>query len=216
MKRSIQVVMLLMFAALGVHAKVRYVKKDGDFTDALNNKKYVVAVFVAEDDIVPLKGMSSSELKTVKKSLKAVSNESRYAKVLRKEVGFYVVELTKKYAEDFIKSYDLKDIPTAVIFKNGAIVKQGKSDKAVLTKVSSKADLLEFIDEYIGSDLDDIVDKKEEDERLRKEESIARNNATAAAINASWGWGSPYYDYWGWGWGRPYYRRPGFGFSVVV
>ena len=214
MKRCIKLVLLLMMAA-GVHAKVRTVKKYNDFSDALNNKKYVVASFVAEDDILPIKAMKPSEVKNIKDALKSISNESKYTKYLKKDVSFYIVELTKKFAEDFIKTYDLKDIPTAIIFKDGAVVKAAKDDKAVLTKFDSKADLLEFIDDYIGSDLDDIIEKKEEQERLDKEARIARDNATAAAINASWGWG-PYYDYWGWGWHRPYYRRPGFGFSVVV
>lgn len=199
-----------------VATRYQMISSQRDFDEQINAYDFALACFVqSKYEDKQLRKEQLQRNKELYSRMKAASVTGKYKKWLKREVGFLMIDISKKSLHDLVHDYQLQHLPQCLLFRQGEVVDSNGS-VAHLTDISSKRDILDFVDDYFGKALDDLVDQKKKEEQEERAERIARYNAYSRQYywNPYGGWGPYYY-----GPGAYYYYgypRAHVGFSVSV
>ena len=217
-----QLFLLLCSIASIINAKYHVITNERKYNDFINKYRYTVVCFVDPAKVFEDRSEKISYRKAIsafKKSLKSASLSGEYKDLLKQEVGFLLVDVSKKSAVDLDDEFNFTDLPACVLLENGQPMSE-YGDQAEIAGFSTKNDILAFLDDYAEDELQEIVQEKEEQKRLEREERIARYNAYSRYYgwNPYGGWGPYYYGCGPYGC-RPYYYgypRAHIGFGVIL
>jgi|GEM_PF-1533494 len=186
------------------------VKTERQFDRAMRHVELAVIMFYEKD-----KRMSRSNksmwraMDQLERMFGSVGKTSRYREA---GVRFILVNASRGDLDNMFYEYHIKNIPTIMLFENGRPVKhKHRDDSRVLSKARrtresrepiveltgdiSADQLRDFIEEYLGSRIDHIIEDKAEARRW-----AAENNLYAWPYRG-WGpyyyWNYPYYGYYG-------------------
>ncbi len=177
---------LLTILLLSQALQARYfaVKNDSQFVDETNRYEFVISCFLPD----PRSGKVfdkelHKDIKLLQDTVRATSETGPYKKILKNEVGFVVVDTSRENMAHLLKKYNIStedDQPQFLLFKNGKALTAMSGELAKLVGFISKADLLEFIDDYFGQNFDEILSKKAESDAQDREMQMARYQANSS------------------------------------
>jgi len=222
MNKKIWMVGLLLLGHI-VDARYLSIKNDSQFVDEINSFDYAVACFIKNPH--PGKDFDKQLKKDVnllQDMVKATSETAPYKKLLKKEVGFLVIDVDRESVRPLVQKYKIKpdEMPQFLLFKQGKAITTISGELAKLVGFVSKSDLLDFIDDYLGKNLDTIVEKKAEEAAQDREMQLARYEAYASygpAYRPYNAYGAPYF-YAGHTSFYPvgYYGRGYYGYGMII
>lgn len=192
----------LLWSVTALFGRYHAITGEKTFEKLINQYPYAVVCFAQSR---PEKGGDISrdeakqmreDFKELKIRAKSASDSGRYDKYLDKEVGFLVVDVAEGKAEEIDDQFALRAMPTCLLFKRGKAYTTLGQYAQIFSPIS-KDSILSLLEKNVEDELDEIMDKKKEQERLDREERIERYKAYARYPYYG-GWGYPYY---GWGWG---------------
>lgn len=198
-KKAIILMVVLIIVGMarnGVVAKEVNAASENRFYAALRKTELVVVLFYKDNRDERKAGESPEGLLNIFKSLSKFDTY-RYA-----NINFVKVNVEKAKVASVAQDFKITQFPTVLLFKDGDVVTDDNGNRAVLSDLITRSTLKNFIDTNLSDDIDAIIEKKREENRIR-----AENRAVAAA---AW-YGSYGYGYPGWGWGG--YGYPGWGFG---
>lgn len=171
-------------------ASVRVVRRAARFESMLQGREFAVVLFYHKGKRIEDKALRA-KMRQQLKNFKAASKTAPYRYA---GVDFYSVDVARQQ--------DLADIATkyrAMPSANQVSVALFRGGDMVSTKrgMFDRADITDFIDQYLGKEIDKVVDEK--DRALVR----AKEDAKRRAYDRSYRY--PYWGYYGYGW--PYYRR---------
>ncbi len=215
--------LLMVLMALQVLASTSlYARRDARITSlhkfdrAASRYPFAAVVFYQDDRDVREYDRMQRVNNSVLNAVHRLSHDWNYK---AGNVQFMRVNIVKDDLEDLARDYNITELPTVILLKNGEPVttdKQSKRDEgktkvmpvkpveqssnakpeiAKLTGLINLIDLQDFIDTYLGDDIQDLVDQKIEMRRER------------AALASYYWYSYPYwynYPYYG-GWRNPYW-----------
>lgn len=193
-------ILAIMLVSQGLHARYSMVKNDNQFIDEINKHEFVVACFLhSAESSKDVDKQIKKDIKTLQDTIKSTSETEPYKKLLKQEVGFLVIDTNKDALEGLMEKYDIssEQAPQFLLFKNGKVITSISGRVAKLVGFITKSDLLEFVNDYFGKDLDDILAQKADDEAQDREMQLARYQAYSASRYPYGGyapynpWGSP-------------------------
>ena len=201
MKINKNIVSLIGLALLTSFLDGRYfsIKNEEQFLKEINNYEFVVACFVNNVKDYDFNKSLQKDINNLCQTVKAASTTEPFNKLLKQEVGFLVVDMGKESAEPLIKKYKIvmNGKPQFLLFKDGKALDALSGQSAKLAGFISKADLLDFMNDYFGKEFDDILAKKSDEQAQEREMQLARYQAIGASRYpyGSWApynpWGSP-------------------------
>lgn len=179
---------MLAFACFtsGLHAQIMHVRSDNKFYRVINHKPFALVIFYEQGR------RHDPQTRNINDVVRALHHDSFYK---MGGLQFLKVDTERDNLQEVAKHFGVTAMPAAVLFKNGAPVRN-KQGALVMTRTITQSALRQLIDDTLGDQLQDRVDEKIEEREDR-----------AAAM--SYYWYSPYWNYygpyWGWGWG---WRNP--------
>jgi len=189
-----KILLAVILLSQGLQARYHSVKSENQFFDETNRYEFVVACFIrgthgGNDLDKELK----KDIHMLKDMIKSTSDTDPYRKLLKDEVGFLVVDVSRDSVDSLVEKYkvSLKEMPQFLLFKNGKVLNAMSGELAKLVGFISKADLLEFVDDYFGKKFDDILADKAEKKEKDREMQIARYQSYSA-YRYPYGGYSPY------------------------
>ena len=201
MKIKLWIVALLTFSC-GLQARYYVAKNDNQFVDELNKHEFAVVCFTGYIDDAMNKGdqkKMKKDIHLLHDTIKATAETDPYKKLLKQEVAFIMIDVTKDSMEPFMKKYNIKlaQTPQILLFKNGKAITDMSEKFAKLSGFISKSDLLDFMNNYWGKDFYEILAQKADEEQQDRDMEMARYQAFAASRYPYGGyapynvWGSP-------------------------
>ena len=187
---------VVLMGLQSVFASVRKVKRVARLESNLQKSEFSIVLFYYRGKRVKDKTLR----KKVREQLRNFKSASKTTPYRYAGVSFFSVDVAIN--KDFLvfanklRVMPRLDNPTVALFRGN---KQVSSKNGFL----SKSDITDFIDKYLGKEIDKIVDEK--DRKLVREKQDAKRRAYERSYRyPSWG------GYYGYGW--PYrYSRPGWG-----
>jgi hypothetical protein len=172
-----------MLLSQSLQARYFSIKNDSQFVDEINRYEFVIACFVR----TPYPGKDfdrqlKKDIHLLQETVKATGETEPYKKLLKQEVGFLVVDVSKDAMRPLISKYKIQsdEMPQFLLFKNGKALTTMSGQLAKLVGFISKSDLLDFINDYFGKDFDTILAKKADEREKQQELQLARYQAYAA------------------------------------
>jgi hypothetical protein len=212
-----------IFGTMMLDAKYVSIKNEQQFFDEINSVEFVIACFLPKIEYDKnFDRAAKKDIQLLQDVVKSTAMSDPYKKMLRQEVAFLVVDLSKKSLDDLAAKYPInhQSMPQFLLFKDGKVVSTVSGQLAQLVGFIAKKDLIDFVDEFFGTKLDELVEKKEDDLEKKRELDIAKYQAYAS-YRYPYGGYAPYnawgpYAYSGYTQFYPYgYGRYGFGFTHV-
>lgn len=207
MKTRVWFLMGVLIASV-VDARYIPIKHERDFSEEINRFEFAVVCFLDASSLG-----KKDQMKELKKMVAATSDTQPYDKLLKHEVGFLVVDAGKDSVRPLLKKYGVawNSMPQFLLFHNAKAVSNISEQIVRLIGFICKADLLDFIDDYFGKALDDILSVKAEQKQDEKEMQIARYQAYAAS-RYPYGMYAPYnaYGQYSWYGYRAFYENGGY------
>lgn len=189
MKQILKNLLFIVMLPTMVVAKYQMVHNDAEFDRLLNQYQFSLVCFA------PSSGEEKEDFVNLKNRMIAASKRDDF-KLLRKDIGFLMVDSSSKKLQDLSKEYKIFKFPSCIVFQDGKMI--GSSTMHPQTT----SDIIKFLDTNIGNQLDDLVADRKKDERLNREERIASyyQYATSPWVNPPYPW-MPYgcYPYSRWG-----------------
>lgn len=214
---------LMMVAFYNLEARYVVIKNSHQFEQEINKYEFVVACFISNPHGKDIDRQLKKDVGLLQEMVKSTSDGQPYKKLLKQEVGFFIVDMAKDSTALLVKEYDLDatdQAPIFLLFKNGKQVQTVSGQSAQIAGFIAKSDLLEFLDDYFGKDFDSILAKKAEAQEQERQMQIARYQAYAACRYPYRGW-APYnpwsstYVYTGYAEFYPYgYSYNGYAFYI--
>lgn len=188
------------------HAKVRTIESNTSFNKLIGRYSHSVVLFY---DINRTMKKSNPDLYAQNKRLesifKTVADRGAYQEA---GIQFFLVNISKDGLLSIARDYGFNDYPVCVLFKNGTpLSSKNYGQKTVIHGFFDAERLHAIINDYWGSDIDQMVQERQEE---RKE--IERERASYVP-SIGFGYGYPYYGGWGSYYGG-YWGRPRFGFGI--
>lgn len=207
-------IMIGFLITSGINARYIPIKNDVQFAQEINKFEFALVCFLHNTQGGKYVDKNlRKDIKMLEKTIEATSDTQPFHKLLRHEVGFLVVDASKDSVDSLIKKYAIvpDEMPQFLLFHNGKVVYSVSGEYAKLVGFVSKADLLDFIDDYFGKALDDILAQKADDQEADKEMQLARY---AAYANSRYPYGlyAPYNAYGPYSWYgyRSFYENGGY------
>ena len=196
-----------------MEARYKTISTESDFFTQINRYEFSIVCFLQskyDDDLFDRDERKAlkREVSLLHKTIKAASETRPFRKILKKEVGFIVVDISKRSMQSIVEKYKIGRVPQFLLFEQGEVLDATVDNFQSLFGFVTKADILELVDDYFGDEIDEIVSQKEEDAENQREENIARYNAYSRSYyNPYYSWGPyGYYGYARYGYG-PYSFR---------
>lgn len=194
---------LIMFMSLPMTARFHVVKSARQLEKLVDEYEYSLVCFApsgqieGEDLDIEDKQGRKKEFRAVQDVVKAASVRPEYKKFLSKDVGFMVVDVTSKHAQNLAGEYGLQTAPTCFVFEQGA----PNTSKKIMRPASVK-DLTQLLEQEGGDALKKLLKERKEEANLIRQERISQNYAYATAYPYAWDYGwYPYGGGYGPGWG---------------
>lgn len=193
---------LLVTSSLVV-ADYHTASSEDSFEKLINKYPYTLVCFVPsrsedKESSRDEKREVRDDYKDFKKRMRAASKSGKYDEYLEDDVGFLLVDIASRRAQEVDDQYKLDQIPVCLLFKHGQPVMDG-GRYAQINSTFSKYSMLSILDQYFKNEFEEIIDNKKEEEKLKRQENIARYHAYANSphwYGGYWGWG--HRPYWGW------------------
>jgi len=180
---KIMIFIHILLIGHGLDARYQSIRNESQFVDEINKFEFVLACFVD----TPGKGDDydkkfKKDIQMLQDTVKATSETAPYKKILKHDVGFLVVDLNKDSLDELVEKYNIvqEELPQFLLFKDGKVVSTASGEFAKILGFVSKSDLLEFIDDYFGQGIDEILAQKSDQEDQDREMQLARYDAFAA------------------------------------
>jgi len=194
---------LAMMMSLPLAARFHVVKSARHLEKLVEGYEYSVVCFApsgqteGEDLDRDDKKERKKEFHSVQNVVRAASQRSEYKRFLSKDVGFMMVDVASRQADDLSGEYGLSATPTCFVFEQGAPDKTKKIMRPAAVK-----DLTRLLEQEGGDALKNLLKDRKEQADLIRQERISQNYAYSAAYPY---WGGYGYGWGGYGWsGRPY------------
>jgi len=208
-------IVMSFFITSVIDARHISVKNDTHFSEEINKFEFALVCFLQTPH-----GHKYSQDKELRKDVKmlehtidAVADAEPFHKLLKREVGFIVVDASKDSVQSLIKKYKIarNEMPQFLLFNNGKVVTSMSGDHAQLLGYALKADIIDFMDDYFGKSFDAILAQKAEDDQADREMQLARYEAYAA-YRYPYGEYAPYNAYGPYSWYgyRQFYQNGGY------
>ena len=188
MKQILKIVSLIVLLPSVTFAKYHLVKNDNDFDRLINQYEYSVVCFAPAQGSKEVK----EDFKDLQNRVKAASGRDDFKNLLKKDVGFLVVDSASKKAQDLPADYAIAKFPTCIVFKQGSSIAGSK-----LASPKSASELIKMLEKNFGAQLEKLTKERREDERLDRQERIASYYAYASSPYAWYPYA--YYPYSRWG-----------------
>ena len=205
MKKIIMVLALASSACM--QARYHMVSSQKEFERLLDRYEYAVVCFAPDrvssdeqDKEVVNKSERNNikqEFRSLKNSVEKASESKDFDTYLKQDVGFLVVNVANKKAQEVDKQYALTEFPVCMIFKNGQA-----SSMTKMLRPKSRYDILSFVDKKVGAELDKIVKDRKEDDRRAQQDWIDSQYRSVLKYYPYGSW--PAYTWSGPYWGGPY------------
>ncbi len=141
----------MMILSQSLQARYFAIKNDSQFSDEINKYEFVIACFVK----TPYPGKDfdrklKKDINVLQETVKATSETAPYKKLLKNEVGFLVIDVSKDAMQPLVRKFKIasSEMPQFLLFKNGKALTAMSGHLAKLVGFVSKSDLLEFINDY--------------------------------------------------------------------
>lgn len=199
MKQILKNILLMVMLPVMVCAKYHKVKNDAEFDRLINQYEYSVVCFA------PAQGSQDNkeEFQVLQNRMQAASKYDDFKTLLKKDVGFLMVDSASKKAQDLPKDFSIAKFPTCLIFHEGAAA----GSKMVAPQ--SASDLIKLLKQKFGKEIETLTKERREDDRLDRQERIANYYSYSS---------SPYawypYAYWPYSRWGVYPYGLGWGFDV--
>ena len=153
--------MLLMLVPM-VQARYISIKNDSHFFEEINKFEFALVCFLENPNGNHNDKAFRKDVRLLQKTIDATSDTAPYKNILKHEIGFLIVDASKESVMPLIRKYkvSLQEMPQFLLFKNGKVVSEMSGEFAKVVGFVCKADLLDFIDDYFGKELDTILEKK--------------------------------------------------------
>lgn len=211
MKQKLGLFGMLLVLSAPMYSKYHSVSSERELESLVNKYPYAVVCFAPS---TPLEDGAATrdekrevrhEFKGLQSKVKSAADRDKYRHYLGKDVGFLVVDVANKRAQEVTHDYALEQFPSCLVFQSGAV-----AGKQPLIHPTSPAQIVKTLENQYGDKIEKMVKERKEDERLLREERIASYYAYGN-YPYGWGWAGPYgYYHYGMG-GYPFYGNWGFG-----
>lgn len=173
--------MILMLVPM-VQARYISIKNDSHFFEEVNKFEFALVCFLENSHGNHNDKAFRKDVRLLQKTIDATSDTAPYKNILKHEIGFLIVDATKESVMPLIRKYkvSLQEMPQFLLFKHGKVVSEMSGEFAKVVGFVCKADLLDFIDDYFGKELDIILEKKDKEDKEDKEMQLARYAAYGA------------------------------------
>jgi|GEM_PF-1421513 len=194
MKFKIRLFLMSLMIVPMLQSRYISVKNDTEFFEEINKFEFALVCFLENSDAHHDDKDYRKDVRLLQKTIDATSDTAPYKKLLKHDLGFLVVDARKESVMPLIEKYkiSIQDMPQFLLFKNGKVVSSVSGDFAKVNGFVPKADLLDFIDDYFGKELDGILEKKAQDEKEDKEMQLARYAALSNSYRYPYGAYAPY------------------------
>ncbi len=199
--------MMALMSAIGVQARYHVVSSQKVLGRLLDRYEYAVVCFApassGQEKNVDKEGKQEirHEFRSLEHDVNKASQSNYFDTYLKQDVGFVVVNVASKNAQDVEKQYDLQRFPVCKLFKQGKIRSMSQ-----LVRPRSRYDILSFIDKQVGPELHKIVKDRQADEKQHNQDWLDAQYASVNKYNPYGAW--PTYDWSGPYWGGPYTYGP--------
>ncbi len=177
-------------------------KHENQFIDLINNHQFAIVCFLGqmpENIEKDAQKKLKKDMHNLQETIKATADTEPYKKQLKQDVAFIIVENGKDAMAAVLSKYDIPSAstPHILLFKDGKAITDVSGKFAQLSGFVCKADLLDFMNDYLGKEFDDILEQKAEEQAKEREMELARYQAFAASRYPYGGyapynvWGSP-------------------------
>ncbi|MBP6869784.1 hypothetical protein KBC04_02795 [Candidatus Babeliales bacterium] len=192
--------LFVVLCSQGLDARYFGIKHEKQFFDEINNHEFVVACFLNNPNFDnDFDKKLKKDVNLLRDTVKAAADTQPFNKLLKKEVGFLVIDASKEEMQSLVDTYKIpmNGKPQFLLFKDGKALNTMAGQLAKLVGFISKADLLDFMGDYFGKEFDDILAKKSDEQAQEREMQLARYQAagTSRYPYGSWApynpWGSP-------------------------
>ncbi|MBP6892430.1 thioredoxin family protein [Candidatus Babeliales bacterium] len=191
MKQMLKTLFLVLLLPTIIVPKFKDVHNDAEFQRLMNQYQFTIVCFASAKGTEDQK----EDFKNLKNRMMAASKRDDF-KLLRKDVGFLMIDSGSSKTADLSHDYKISKFPTCLVFKDGKVV------DSTLFAPKSTSDIINFLDKNVGDQLDTLISDRKEDARLTREENIASyyQYASSPWINPPYPW-MPYgyYPYSRWG-----------------
>lgn len=202
----------------------KVIKKDKEFYRVIKNAPFVVALFMSLDKHSP----NREEVLQQRSDFGYVSSKRFYSDG---DVLFMIVDLSKRGLETLAKTFKISQSPTILLFEYEVPVKNKEGELITLKGFADDQSIDSFIDDFLGSSIEDYIQRKAEirqEQRERFEAAQEYNRPSLyygigfpgggyggyPACDYSWPYNTGYgYNCGNWGY---YYGYPSFNFGVNV
>lgn len=213
---------LLLLCTQSVQARYHAIKDENQFFDALNHYEFVIACFLPETDMKDYD--FKKNIHALQNVMRTISQTDPYKRMLKNEIGFFVIDMTKDSLQQIAKKYvtHSKNTVNIVVLQDGKLVIDASDNKAVLKGFATKKDILDFMTKYCGEKIDELLADKYEQQEHEHNVISDRYQASKLARYPYGGyapynpWGSPgTYIYTGYAQFYPYgYGYNGYDFFI--
>lgn len=186
-----------------VDARYISVKNEAQFIKEINEFEFALVSFLhspSSNKEYYSKSMRQ-DIKNLKETIHATSDTDPYRNLLKHELGFIVLDPCKDAMEPIAQKYAVAchAMPQFLLFHQGKVVSSMSGELEKLVGFVCKADLLDFIDDHFGKQLDDILEQKADKKAADQEMQLARY-AAYAAYRYPYGGYAPYNAYGPYSW----------------
>lgn len=206
-KIFVYVSVTLIFIAY-LNARVDLVKSVHSFNKTKDRAEVAVALFYKKDHEIKKDKELYKNIKTLERTFSRLEDTKRYEYA---NLRFLQINVSDPELQELISMYQIDQYPTIIIFVDGKPVKTKSNQLARVTGFISYQAMRDFIENSVGTVIDDIVQDKQ----------AARRSGPRIYPYYSFGYYSPYYypPYWGYNpyyyqWPYPNYGNVGFGINV--
>lgn len=203
---SLCAIVVLVCTFIALFARVQSGSSERELDNKIIKNNFVVVMFYR-------KGKEEKSDKELRSKLERLDStyDSLSAKTKYKDAGvaFVRMNIVKEELEEVARIYGVRELPAFIVFENGKQAVDNEGKPAILKGFATRADLTNFIETYIGEEIDAYLRDKEQERARRREEDAYYRATYAPYYYYPYYYGYPYYGY---GY-YPYYHRPGFGFG---
>lgn len=204
--------MLGMVVALSLPASVMArsnsisVKSPDKFYKLLSNERYPfgIVLFYQDDRDIRCDEKKCEDIENLLTMFNRTSDTWLY-----RDGGLQFIKVNtakRSSLEDLKEEFFIGNEPVFILFKEGFPITDDNKQIAMLSGFATRTELMNFINENIGQDLQANADNKAEERRIKAE------RAEYYWSYPYWGW--PYYGGWPYYYGPAYGPSVGFGFSI--
>lgn len=179
-------------------ARYHTVKNEHHFKELLNKYEYCVVCFAPSqaDQALKLSFDAKQDIeqnfKNLQNRMQAAAKRDDFKDFLAKDVGFLLVDMASKQADNLADAYGISKFPTCLVFDSDFAVK-----KSTIKAPESALALIKMLQTQFGKEITELIIKRKKERNLRTQKQIA-NYYQYGSYNNNWIPGAVWpYSRWG-------------------